>query len=85
MKNTKDEFFRDCFYWGENGYTLANALEILNKVNDREVISIMYEDGSGKKFLYKLEGDNEYQFIDLVKFMDNLSNIQEIAKRHGLI
>ena len=64
---------------------LIEAIELISGFYGKEVVSIMYEDGSGHKFLYKLEGDEKYTFVDINKFRENMSNIIEIAKRHGLI
>jgi len=68
----------------ERTFTLTEAISILNQLNDREVVSIMYEDGSKRKFNYMLEGDTKYTFVDLAKFIKNLSAIQEIMIRHNL-
>jgi len=65
-------------------FTLTDAISILNKVNNKEVVSIMYEDGSKRKFCYMLEGDTKYTFVDLGHFLENLSAIQEIILRHNL-
>jgi hypothetical protein len=64
---------------------LIEAIELISGFYGKEVVSIMYEDGSGHKFLYKLEGDEKYTFVDINKFRESMSNIIEIAKRHGLI
>jgi hypothetical protein len=64
---------------------LIEAIELISGFYGKEVVSIMYEDGSGHKFLYKLEGDEKYTFVDINKFRESMSNIIEIARRHGLI
>jgi hypothetical protein len=68
----------------ERTFTLTEAISILNQFNDREVVSIMYEDGSKRKFCFMLEGDKTYTFIDLALFVESLSAIQEIMLRHNL-
>jgi hypothetical protein len=46
---------------------LILAISYLNSINKKDVVSIMYEDGSHKKFCYKLVGDVDYRYIDLSK------------------
>ena len=63
-------------------YSLAFVVDILNKVNTQEVVDIIHEDGSGKKFLYRLRGDLKWHFVDIEVYLENLKNITEIVKRH---
>ena len=44
-------------------YTLAYAIECLEKATNKAVTFIEYEDGSGTTFNYKLEGDSGVRFI----------------------
>ena len=49
-------------------YTLAYAIECLEKATNKTVTFIEYEDGSGTTFNYKLEGDSRVRFIRFLVF-----------------
>ena len=49
-------------------YILAYAIECLEKVTNKTVTFIEYEDGSGTTFNYKLEGDSRVRFIRFLVF-----------------
>lgn len=44
-------------------YTLAYAIECLETALKKSVVFIEYEDGSGKTFNYRLEGDTKNRFV----------------------
>jgi hypothetical protein len=67
------------------GYSLSFAINIINNANRaqfifEEIVAIMYEDGSCTKFLYKLEGDTEYRFVDLKKLIASLELMKQYKK-----
>ena len=48
-------------------YTLAYAIEILEKASNKSVVFIEYEDGSGTTFNYRLEGEGKNRFVRFLK------------------
>lgn len=44
-------------------YTLAYAIECLEKALKKSVVFIEYEDGSGKTFNYRLADDTKNRFV----------------------
>lgn len=63
-------------------YSLAFVVDVLSKTNTQEIVDIIQEDGSGKKFLYRLRGNLKWHFVDIEVYLENLKNISEIVKRH---
>ena len=48
-----------------NTLTLIQAAAIISKLFKVELVSIEFEDGSGRKFNYKTIKSNEQKYIDL--------------------
>ena len=44
-------------------YTLAYAIECLEKALKKQIVFIEYEDGSGKTFNYRLAGETRNRFV----------------------
>lgn len=47
-------------------YTLAYAIECLEKALKKSIVFIEYEDGSGKTFNYRLEGEIKNRFVRFI-------------------
>ena len=50
-------------------YTLAYAIECLEKASKKSVVFIAYEDGSGKNFNYRLAGETKNRFVRFTQFV----------------
>lgn len=64
--------------------TLQNAInEIESRFPLRKVVMIEYEDGSGKKFNYRLNGDSKNRFINLTnnEFVERYYQAEKIMSK----
>jgi hypothetical protein len=50
-----------------NKHKLWQAAHIIEEMNSKAVTMIEFEDGSGHRFNFKLEGDNKVRFADIHK------------------
>lgn len=64
---------------------LLFAVRYLNEVHFRKVVSIMYEDGSYTKFLFKLEGDSTYHYTDLTEMINTYKIMKSMFKKENYL
>lgn len=49
--------------------TLTEAINVIEAKNNHQKVSMIeYEDGTGKKFIYRLYGESKQRFIDLTNY-----------------
>lgn len=59
---------------------LINAILIIKMNNvGKDVLAIEFEDGSGKRFNYRLNDSNKWHYIDLTKEMSVLEDTKQIS------
>jgi hypothetical protein len=61
---------------------LVEAAHLLGLIVKAEVSGIQFEDGSGYKFNYQLDGTTEWKFIDF-STLDLRPYYEEMAKMHN--
>lgn len=61
--------------------TLTHALEVIQGENCRQKVTMIeYEDGSGTKFNYRLQGYTENRFIDLTDYAEKSEAYESMDK-----
>ena len=64
---------------------LLFAIRYLNEIHIRKVVSIMYEDGSYTKFLFKLEGSSTHHYTDLTEMIHHYKIMKSMFKKENYL